>query len=115
MLDSVSDPRRAGASDLPELRRVPHDPPAPGQRAASQLGDHEVLVRRGELAPDAFGRRGAEAEARVVFRVAEHEDDLVAEPRALPQTFAHERRADAAPLTFGEDGHRPQTHRAPDA
>jgi hypothetical protein len=49
---------------------------------------------------------GYEAESRIVLRVPEDYDEIVAGGTARVETGMHERRADASPLKLGKNGHR---------
>ena len=80
----------------------------PARRLWRQFGDHEDLIRDRILAgePQRFSR--FKTEARVIIRVAEDEDQIMAEVVAGAQPRSNQLPADPAALVFGPHGQRGQ-------
>src|SRR6266705_5936588 len=102
-------------SDLAELWMVLHQSAASFQRARNQLCHHEHFIGNIVLGSKSFQTGGREAEARVIIRVPQHNDDAVAKALALFEAFPYQLRADSLILVFRQDRHRRKTHRGENA
>ena len=82
------------------------------ERSAAQFHDHEHVRWNRILPLEPFGGPRDEPKPRVVLRMPNDHDDVVAECAARIETSIHESRTDAAPLVLRQHGHRRQTGRA---
>jgi hypothetical protein len=93
-----------------ELRSVLRHASKPRRYGRLKNMDHECLVRHAvPLAPNPVLRCWDESEARVVRRVADHDDEWTARPTEVFGSGANERRSDSGALELRQHRHRRQS------